>query len=109
MNVDTEVAARPAVRGPSAGAVTLTVNHEPRLLRIEPGEACWTRCGSISGSPGRRRDVTREPAVRARCGDGRRVLACLTLAVACEGREVTTIEGPAAADGELHPDHRGRR
>ena len=29
MNVDTEVAARPAVRGPSAGAVTLTVNHEP--------------------------------------------------------------------------------
>ena len=33
----------------------------------------------------------------------------LTLAVACEGREVTTIEGLAAADGELHPDHRGRR
>ena len=31
--------------------------------------------------------------------DGRRVLACLTLAVACEGREVTTIEGlsPTAA------------
>jgi hypothetical protein len=37
MNVDTEVAARPAVRRTSAGAVTLTVNHEPRLLRIEPG------------------------------------------------------------------------
>jgi xanthine dehydrogenase YagT iron-sulfur-binding subunit len=36
MNVDTEVAARPAARGPSAGAVTLTVNNEPRLLRIEP-------------------------------------------------------------------------
>lgn len=36
MNVDTEVAARPTVRGPSAGAVTLTVNHEPRPLRIEP-------------------------------------------------------------------------
>src|SRR5690349_4722513 len=36
MNVDTEVAAQPAVRGPSAEAVTLTVNHEPRLLRIEP-------------------------------------------------------------------------
>ena len=41
--------------------------------------------------------------------DGRRVLACLTLTVACEGREVTTIEGLGAADGELHPDHRGRR
>jgi len=36
MNVDTEVAPRPALRGPSAGAVTLTVNHKPRLLRIEP-------------------------------------------------------------------------
>ena len=35
-------------------------------------------------------------------GDGRRVLACLTLAVTCEGHEVTTIEG-LAADGELHP------
>ena len=34
--------------------------------------------------------------------DGRRVLACLTLAVVCERREVTTIEGLAAA-GELHP------
>jgi xanthine dehydrogenase YagT iron-sulfur-binding subunit len=41
--------------------------------------------------------------------DGRRVLACLTLPVACEGREVTTIKGLAAADGELHPDHRGRQ
>jgi xanthine dehydrogenase YagT iron-sulfur-binding subunit len=34
--------------------------------------------------------------------DGRRVLACLTLAVTCEGREVTTIEG-LAAEGDLHP------
>jgi xanthine dehydrogenase YagT iron-sulfur-binding subunit len=34
--------------------------------------------------------------------DGRRVLACLTLAVTCEGREITTIEG-LAASGELHP------
>ena len=34
--------------------------------------------------------------------DGRRVLTGLTLAVACEGREVTTIEG-LAMDGELHP------
>ena len=34
--------------------------------------------------------------------DGRRVLACLTLAVAAQGREITTIEGLAAA-GRLHP------
>ena len=35
--------------------------------------------------------------------DGKRTLACLTLAVAVQGREVTTIEGLARADGPLHP------
>src|SRR5690242_1085272 len=34
--------------------------------------------------------------------DGRRVLACLTLAVAAQGKAVTTIEG-LARGGELHP------
>ena len=34
--------------------------------------------------------------------DGRRVLACLTLAIATQGRSVTTIEG-LASDGQLHP------
>jgi xanthine dehydrogenase YagT iron-sulfur-binding subunit len=34
--------------------------------------------------------------------DGRRVLSCLTLAVAAQGRQITTIEGLAGADG-LHP------
>ena len=35
--------------------------------------------------------------------DGVRTLSCLTLAVAVQGREVTTIEGLARADGPLHP------
>lgn len=34
--------------------------------------------------------------------DGRRVLSCLILAAACEGKSVTTIEGLAKRD-ELHP------
>lgn len=34
--------------------------------------------------------------------NGKRVLSCLTLVAQCEGREVTTIEGIAQADG-LHP------
>jgi xanthine dehydrogenase YagT iron-sulfur-binding subunit len=34
--------------------------------------------------------------------DGRRMNGCLTLAVQCEGREITTIEG-LAKDGRLHP------
>ncbi|WP_119389790.1 (2Fe-2S)-binding protein [Taklimakanibacter lacteus] len=35
--------------------------------------------------------------------DGTRVLSCLTLAVQADGREVWTIEGLAAKDGQLHP------
>jgi xanthine dehydrogenase YagT iron-sulfur-binding subunit len=34
---------------------------------------------------------------------GRRVNSCLLLAVMAQGAEITTIEGLAAADGELHP------
>jgi xanthine dehydrogenase YagT iron-sulfur-binding subunit len=103
MNVDTEVAARPAVRGPSAGAVTLTVNHVPRLLRIEPRVSLLDALRENLGLTGSKKGCD-----QGTCGactvwvEGRRVLACLTLAVACEGREVTTIEG-LAADGELHP------
>jgi carbon-monoxide dehydrogenase small subunit len=37
--------------------------------------------------------------------DGEPVLSCLTLALSCEGREVTTIEG-LGAQGELHPVQR---
>ncbi len=35
--------------------------------------------------------------------ENRRVLACLTLAASVQGRAVTTIEGLAKTDGELHP------
>jgi xanthine dehydrogenase YagT iron-sulfur-binding subunit len=37
--------------------------------------------------------------------DGRRVLSCLTLAVQCQDREVTTIEGLAGPGARLHPVH----
>lgn len=35
--------------------------------------------------------------------DGRRQLACLTLAASASGRQVVTIEGLAGPDGTLHP------
>src|SRR4051812_29479787 len=35
--------------------------------------------------------------------DGRRVLSCLTLAVSVQQRAVTTIEGLAQPNGDLHP------
>ena len=91
------------MRGPSAGAVTLTVNGEPRLLRIEPWVSLLDALREHLGLTGSKKGCD-----QGTCGactvwvDGRRVLACLTLAVACEGRQVTTIEG-LAADGELHP------
>jgi xanthine dehydrogenase YagT iron-sulfur-binding subunit len=52
---------------------------------------------------------TKKGCDQGQCGactvhiDGKRVLACLTLAAQAEGRQVTTIEGLAAADGGLHP------
>jgi xanthine dehydrogenase YagT iron-sulfur-binding subunit len=53
---------------------------------------------------------TRKGCAQGTCGacavlvDGERILSRLALAVQHEGREVTTIEGPAGAAG-LHPLH----
>ena len=97
-------------RGPGSGTVVLTVNSQVRELRIEPRVSLLDALRERLGLTGSKKGCD-----QGTCGactvwvDGRRVLACLTLAVACEGREVTTIEGLAATDGELHPDHRGRR
>lgn len=35
--------------------------------------------------------------------DGRPALSCITLAIACQGKKITTIEGLVAEDGTLHP------
>jgi len=35
--------------------------------------------------------------------EGARVLSCLTLAIAAQGRQVSTVEGLARADAPLHP------
>lgn len=51
---------------------------------------------------------TKKGCDQGQCGactvlvDGRRVVSCLSLAVAAEGRDVTTIEGMADGD-QLHP------
>jgi len=35
--------------------------------------------------------------------NGEPVLSCITLAITCHGKKITTIEGMAAEDGKLHP------
>jgi xanthine dehydrogenase YagT iron-sulfur-binding subunit len=101
--MDGEVMALPAERGLIAQAVTLTVNGESRPLQIEPRVSLLDALREHLALTGSKKGCD-----QGTCGactvwvDGRRVLACLTLAVTCEGREVTTIEG-LSAGGELHP------
>jgi len=84
----------------------LNVNGEPRLVDVEPRVSLLDALREHLDLTG-----TKKGCDQGTCGactvwvDGRRVLACLTLAVACEGRSVTTIEG-LARDGELHPMQR---
>jgi xanthine dehydrogenase YagT iron-sulfur-binding subunit len=100
MHVDQSLAARDgtpaAVLGPG----------QRRRLDIEPRVSLLDALREHLGLTG-----TKKGCDQGTCGactvwvDGRRVLACLNLAVMCEGREVTTIEG-LAAGAELHPMQR---
>ena len=80
----------------------LTVNDQVRELPIEPRVSLLDALREHLGLTGSKKGCD-----QGTCGactvwvDGRRVLACLTLAVTCEGHEVTTIEG-LAAGGDLH-------
>jgi xanthine dehydrogenase YagT iron-sulfur-binding subunit len=100
--MDTDVASPLVVRGPGAGTVVLTVNGQVRELPVEPRVSLLDALREHLGLTGSKKGCD-----QGTCGactvwvDGRRVLACLTLAVTCEGHEVTTIEG-LAPGGELH-------
>jgi xanthine dehydrogenase YagT iron-sulfur-binding subunit len=94
---------------PSAGAhdarhaLSLRINGRPHTLHIEP----WVTLLDLLRD---RLDLagTKKGCDHGQCGactvlvDGRRINACLTLAVMQEGREVTTVEGLAEGDA-LHP------
>ncbi|WP_408649014.1 (2Fe-2S)-binding protein [Streptomyces poriticola] len=86
--------------------VALTVNGRTRDLELDVRASLLDTLRDRIGLTG-----TKKGCDQGACGactvlvDGRRTLSCLTLAVRCEGREVTTIEG-LARDGELHPMQR---
>jgi xanthine dehydrogenase YagT iron-sulfur-binding subunit len=104
--MDLELSADTAIRGPGRVPMTLTVNGKTRVVELEPRVSLLDALREHLGLTGSKKGCD-----QGTCGactvwvDGRRVLACLTLAVTCEGREVTTIEGLADGD-ELHPMQR---
>jgi xanthine dehydrogenase YagT iron-sulfur-binding subunit len=87
-------------------AVALSINGESREVNLEPRVSLLDALREHLDLTGSKKGCD-----QGTCGactvwvDGRRVLACLTLAVACEGHEITTIEG-LAAGGDLHPMQR---
>src|SRR3981081_4639984 len=87
-------------RGPSGSPMLLSVNGESHALVLEPRVGPLAALREHLGLTGSKKGCD-----QGTCGactvwlDGRRVLACLTLTAACEGHEVTTIEGLAAGGG----------
>jgi xanthine dehydrogenase YagT iron-sulfur-binding subunit len=83
--------------------VSITVNGAGRTLRIDPRMSLLDLLRERLGLTGSKKGCD-----HGQCGactvliDGRRANACLALAVAQQGAEVTTIEG-LGEDGALHP------
>ena len=89
--------------GPEPVDVMLQVNGRAYPLKVEPRVTLLDALRERLGLTGSKKGCD-----QGQCGactvlvDGRRVNACLTLAVATEGKQVTTVEG-LARGGRLHP------
>src|SRR4051794_39771553 len=83
--------------------ITVHVNGEPRRIVVDTRTSLLDLLRERLGLTGAKKGCD-----HGQCGactvliDGRRANACLALAVAHDGAEVTTIEGLADGD-ELHP------
>ncbi|MEU3055625.1 (2Fe-2S)-binding protein [Streptomyces griseus] len=87
----------------TSSAITLNINGEKHHLSIDHRTTLLDALRERLDLTG-----TKKGCDQGQCGactvlvDRRRVVSCLSLAVAAEGREVTTIEGVAEGD-RLHP------
>ena len=88
---------------PGAVPLSFVVNKQRRELKIDPRTTlldCLRENLNITG--------TKKGCDHGQCGactvhlDGRRINSCLTLAVMCQGQEVTTIDGLGTPE-KLHP------
>ncbi len=92
-----------AVKAGSEIDVVLRINGQDRRLRIDPRTSLLDALREHLALTGARKGCD-----HGQCGactvmrDGQAVNACLTLAVAAEGAEITTIEGLARGE-QLHP------
>ena len=92
-----------SLRGPNAVDVSLSVNGRDVSVHVPPRRSLLDALRESLGLTG-----TKKVCNEGDCGactvlvDGRPVYSCLTLAIACEGRTIETIEG-LSQDGALHP------
>ena len=98
--------APPALATVPARPVHLDINGHAYTLQLEPRVTLLDALREYAGLTG-----TKKGCDRGQCGactvlvDGRRINACLTLAVMHEGQRITTVEG-LARDGVLSPVQR---
>ncbi len=87
----------------NALTISLTINKQPYKLNTLPWVSLLDALRESLNLTG-----TKKGCDHGQCGactiicDGKRILSCLTLAVARDGSEITTIEG-ISADSQLHP------
>jgi xanthine dehydrogenase YagT iron-sulfur-binding subunit len=93
----------PQLIGPGAVDVALEVNGDAVTVHVPPHRTLLDTLRETLGLTGAKRACD-----EGACGsctvliDGRPAYSCLTLAIACAGRSVETVEG-LTTNGELHP------
>lgn len=90
-------------RGPEKTAIRLEVNGQSQMVEVEPRRTLLDALRIDLGLTG-----AKQVCNMGNCGactvvvDGAAVYSCLTLAIECEGKAITTIEGLSRGES-LHP------